>query len=203
MSFNLEVINTGTTANDGNGDPLRTAFYYTYRNDLLLSGEIVNLNSNLVADIESTGSNLQSQLPIETNRTYSNLNSGEYIDITGSGTSIPNGDYSLSMFEYHQGTGTSYSSSPYSYRSTVFPAPNWIIAFPIHSIGGPFDTNKDYNIQHNHYSFWDGSTENHFYSLRVTRTSDPKDVTVSGASTVTTDLDGTSHHYLQVHLREY
>ena len=118
MSFNLEVINTGTTANDGNGDPLRTAFYYTYKNDLLLSGEIVDLSGNLAvaytdadnalsARIESTGSNLQSQLPIETNRTYNNLNSGEYIDITGSGTAIPNGDYSLSMSEYHQGTGTS------------------------------------------------------------------------------------------------
>lgn len=205
MSFNLEVINTGTTANDGNGDPLRTAFYYTYSNDLLLSGEILNLSGNLAADIESTGSNLQSQLPIETNRTYNNLNSGEYIDITGSGNSILNGDYSLSMFESHEGTGTSYSSSPYSYRSTVstLPPPNWIIAFPIHSIGGPFDTNEDYKIHSNHYSFWQSGIKNHVYSLRVTRTSDPKDVTVSGAGAVTTALDGTSYHYLQVHLREY
>ena len=220
MSFNLEVINTGTTANDGNGDPLRTAFYYTYSNDLILSGEIVDLSGNLSAAstaadnalsarIESTGSNLQSQLPIETNRTYNNLNSGEYIDITGSGTAIPNGDYSLSVSEFHHGTGTSYSSSPYSYGITSFNhglnrnVTNYYIGFPVHSIGGPFDTNKDYNIQNNHYSFWDGSTEHHFYSLRVTRTSDPKDVTVSGAGTVTTALDGTSYHYLQVHLREY
>ena len=220
MSFNLEVINTGTTANDGNGDPLRTAFYYTYKNDLLLSGEIVNLSGNLAvaytdadnalsARIESTGSNLQSQLPIETNRTYNNLNSGEYIDITGSGNSIPNGDYSLSVSEFHHGTGTSYSSSPYSYRISSFNyglnsfVNHYYIGFPVHSIGGPFDTNEDYKIHSNHYSFWQGGSENHVYSLRVTRTSDPKDVTVSGAGTVTTALDGTSYHYLQVHLREY
>ncbi len=209
MSFNLEVINTGTTANDGNGDPLRTAFYYTYRNDLLLSGEIVDLSGNLAADIESTGSNLQSQLPIETNRTYNNLNSGEYIDITGSGTAIPNGDYSLSVSEFHHGTGTSYSSSPYSYGITSWnhglnrDVTNYYIGFPVHSIGGPFDTNEDYKIHSNHYSFWQSGSKNHVYSLRVTRTSDPKDVTVSGAGAVTTALDGTSYHYLQVHLREY
>jgi len=211
MSFNLESINTGVTANDGNGDPLRTAFYYTYLNDLILSGEIIDLSGNVAAAyqaadnaisghfntrIESTGSNLQSQLPIETNRTYNNLNSGEYIDITGSGD-LSLGDYSLSMSEIHYGTGTSYSSSPY--RFTI--GGNSFITFPIHSIGGPFDTNEDYTIHTTHHSPLGGMPD--FYTLRVTRTSDPKDVTVSGAGTVTTDLDGTSYHHLQVHLREY
>ena len=217
MSFNLEVINTGTTANDGNGDPLRTAFYYTYRNDLLLSGEIVDLSGNLAlaytdadnalsGNIESTGSNLLSQVtsndgdisalmsisggtPTLTNRSYNNLNSGEYIDITGAKTgAVYNGDYSLSMSELHYGTGTSYSSSPYSYNH----GGSHVIGFPVYNIGGPFDTSKDYKV----HTTLDKA-------LKVTRTSDPKDVTVSGAGTITTDLDGTSYHYLQVHLREY
>ena len=217
MSFNLEVINTGITANDGNGDPLRTAFYYTYRNDLLLSGEIVDLSGNLAlaytdadnalsGNIESTGSNLLSQVtsndgdisalmsisggtPTLTNRSYNNLNNGEYIDITGAKTgAIYNGDYSLSMSELHYGTGTSYSSSPYSYNR----GGSHVIGFPVYNIGGPFDTSKDYKV----HTTLDKA-------LKVTRTSDPKDVTVSGAGTVTTDLDGTSYHYLQVHLREY
>ncbi len=217
MSFNLEVINTGITANDGNGDPLRTAFYYTYRNDLLLSGEIVDLSGNLAlaytdadnalsGNIESTGSNLLSQVtsndgdisalmsisggtPTLTNRSYNNLNNGEYIDITGVKTgAIYNGDYSLSMSELHYGTGTSYSSSPYSYNR----GGSHVIGFPVYNIGGPFDTSKDYKV----HTTLDKA-------LKVTRTSDPKDVTVSGAGTVTTDLDGTSYHYLQVHLREY
>jgi hypothetical protein len=217
MSFNLESINTGVSANDGNGDPLRTAFYYTYLNDLTLSGEIIDLSGNIAADyeaaddalsgnIESTGSNLLSQItgndgdistlmsisggtPTLTSRSYNNLNSGEYIDITGAKTgAIYNGNYSLSMSELHYGTGTSYSSSSYSYNH----GGSHVIGFPVYSIGGPFDTNKDYKV----HATLDKA-------LRVTRTSAPKDATVSGAGTVTTDLDGTSYHYLQVHLREY
>jgi hypothetical protein len=221
MSFNLESINTGTTANDGNGDPLRTAFYYTYLNDLVLSGEIIDLSGNVAAAyeaadnalsgnfntrIESTGSNLLSQVtgndgdisallsisggtPTPTNRSYDNLNSGEYVDVTGAKTgAIYNGDYSLSISELHYGTGTSYSSSSHSYNH----GGSHVIGFPVYSIGGPFDANKDYKV----HATLDKA-------LRVTRTSDPKDVTVSGAGTVTTDLDGTSYHYLQVHLREY
>jgi len=40
MSFNLEVVNTGVSANDGLGDPLRTAFSKSQANDATLSGEL-------------------------------------------------------------------------------------------------------------------------------------------------------------------
>ena len=40
MSFSLNVVNTGVSANDGLGDPLRTAFFKSHNNDLTLSGEL-------------------------------------------------------------------------------------------------------------------------------------------------------------------
>lgn len=40
MSFNLEVVNTGVSANDGLGDPLRTAFSKSHNNDVTLSGQL-------------------------------------------------------------------------------------------------------------------------------------------------------------------
>jgi len=331
MSFNLEVINTGTTANDGNGDPLRTAFYYTYKNDLLLSGEIVDLSGNLAvaytdADNALSG-NLQPQIttlqgqtgdylteesssgtystqfnvtaaggayflseitagshtgtsqvqqleinlqrgntykfttdastnghpfifvtegdggvytyeytsgvtnsraqnggifyfrvpqsapsslnyacgshasmgakvnihdkaPVATNIRYDSLESGETARITGSiSNSIRDGHYNITFQETHFGTGTSFSSSPYSYLTG---AGSHLISYPINNIGSPYDTDKDYNLS--------TSGDN---ILAITRTSDPKNVAVSGAGSTSTDLDGLSYHYLDVHLREY
>ena len=40
MSFSLNVVNTGVSANDGLGDPLRTAFFKSHNNDLTLSGQL-------------------------------------------------------------------------------------------------------------------------------------------------------------------
>ena len=66
------------------------------------------------------------------------------------------------------------------------------ISYPINNIGSPYDTDKDYNLS--------TSGDN---VLAITRTSDPKNVAVSGAGSTNTDLDGLSYHYLDVHLREY
>ena len=41
MSFNLNVVNTGVSANDGLGDPLRTAFSKSHDNDNTLSGNML------------------------------------------------------------------------------------------------------------------------------------------------------------------
>ena len=58
MSFNLEVVNTGVAANDGLGDPLRTAFFKSHSNDLALSGEMLTMSGVLTGKIDeavSTG----------------------------------------------------------------------------------------------------------------------------------------------------
>lgn len=47
MSFNLEPINTGVTANDGQGDPLRTAFSKTFSNSRTLSGQMLSISGYL------------------------------------------------------------------------------------------------------------------------------------------------------------
>lgn len=48
MSFNLEPINTGVTANDGQGDPLRTAFSKTFSNSRTLSGQMLALSGSMI-----------------------------------------------------------------------------------------------------------------------------------------------------------
>ena len=52
MSFNLEVVNTGVSANDGLGDPLRTAFSKSHNNDVTLSGEMLTMSGVLTGKID-------------------------------------------------------------------------------------------------------------------------------------------------------
>lgn len=230
MSFNLEVVNTGVSANDGLGDPLRTAFSKSHNNDVALSGEIIDLSGVISGRLNDTGNNLQNQFddlsgdlqldyqsgdnavsgnlqtkitsletatgvlnsraPVITNRRYNSLISGETVRITGSiSNSIRDGHYNVTFQEIHFGTGTSFSSSPYSYLTG---AGSYLISYPINNIGSPYDTDKDYNLS--------TSGDN---VLAITKTSDPKNVAVSGAGSTNTDLDGLSYHYLDVHLREY
>ena len=231
MSFNLEPINTGVTANDGQGDPLRTAFSKTFSNSRTLSGQLGetghqivsglggmslmglqnqfdDLSGNLQVDYESgdnaVSGNLQTKItsletatgvlnsraPVITNRRYNSLTNGETVRITGSvSNSIRDGHYNVTFQETHFGTGTSFSSSPYSYLTG---AGSHLISYPINNIGSPYDTDKDYNLS--------TSGDN---ILAITRTSNPKNVAVSGAGSTSTDLDGLSYHYLDVHLREY
>ena len=238
MSFSLNVVNTGVSANDGLGDPLRTAFFKSHSNDLTLSGQLGatgfqiisglgdisltglknqfdNLSGNLQVDYESgdnaVSGNLQTQItsndneisaletatgvlnsraPVITNRRYDSLVSGETVRITGAVSSrIIDGHYNVTLQEIHFGTGTSFSSSPYSYLTG---AGSHLISYPVNNIGSPYDTDKDYNLS--------TSGDN---VLAITRTSDPKNVAVSGAGSTNTDLDGLSYHYLDVHLREY
>ena len=231
MSFNLEVVNTGVSANDGLGDPLRTAFSKSHNNDVTLSGQLGvtgfqiisglgdmsltglknqfnDLSGNLQIDYESgdnaVSGNLQTKItsletatgvlnsraPVITNRRYNSLVSGETVRITGAVSSrIIDGHYNVTLQEIHFGTGISFSSSPYSYLTG---AGSHLISYPINNIGSPYDTDKDYNLS--------TSGDN---VLAITRTSDPKNVAVSGAGSTNTDLDGLSYHYLDVHLREY
>ena len=231
MSFNLEPINTGVTANDGQGDPLRTAFSKTFSNSRTLSGQLGetghqivsglggmslmglqnqfdDLSGNLQVDYESgdnaVSGNLQTKItsletatgvlnsraPVITNRRYNSLVNGETVRITGAVSSrIIDGHYNVTLQEIHFGTGTSFSSSPYSYLTG---AGSHLISYPVTNIGSPYDTDKDYNLS--------TSGDN---VLAITRTSDPKNVAVSGAGSTNTDLDGLSYHYLDVHLREY
>ena len=231
MSFSLNVVNTGVSANDGLGDPLRTAFFKSHNNDLTLSGELGatgfqiisglgdmsltglknqfdDLSGNLQVDYESgdnaVSGNLQTKItsletatgvlnsraPVITNRRYNSLVNGETVRITGAVSSrIIDGHYNVTLQEIHFGTGTSFSSSPYSYLTG---AGSHLISYPVTNIGSPYDTDKDYNLS--------TSGDN---VLAITRTSDPKNVAVSGAGSTNTDLDGLSYHYLDVHLREY
>ena len=231
MSFSLNVVNTGVSANDGLGDPLRTAFFKSHSNDLTLSGELGatgfqiisglgdisltglknqfdNLSGNLQVDYESgdnaVSGNLQTKItsletatgvlnsraPVITNRRYNSLVDGETVRITGSvSNSIRDGHYNITFQEIHFGTGTSFSSSPYSYLTG---ASSHLISYPVNNIGSPYDTDKDYNLS--------TSGDN---VLAITRTSNPKNIAVSGAGSTNTDLDGLSYHYLDVHLREY
>ena len=238
MSFSLNVVNTGVSANDGLGDPLRTAFFKSHSNDLTLSGQLGatgfqiisglgdisltglknqfdDLSGNLQVDYENADNvlsgNLQTQItsndneisaletatgvlnsraPVITNRRYNSLVSGETVRITGAVSSrIIDGHYNVTLQEIHFGTGISFSSSPYSYLTG---AGSHLISYPVTNIGSPYDTDKDYNLS--------TSGDN---VLAITRTSDPKNVAVSGAGSTNTDLDGLSYHYLDVHLREY
>lgn len=238
MSFSLNVVNTGVSANDGLGDPLRTAFFKSHSNDLTLSGQLGatgfqiisglgdisltglknqfdDLSGNLQVDYENADNvlsgNLQTQItsndneisaletatgvlnsraPVITNRRYDSLVDGETVRITGSvPNSIRDGHYNITFQEIHFGTGTSFSSSPYSYLTG---AGSHLISYPVNNIGSPYDTDKDYNLS--------TSGDN---VLAITRTSDPKNVAVSGAGSTNTDLNGLSYHYLDVHLREY
>ena len=73
MSFNLEVVNTGVSANDGLGDPLRTAFSKSHNNDVTLSGQLGVTGFQIISglgDISLTGlknqfDNLSGSLQLE------------------------------------------------------------------------------------------------------------------------------------------
>lgn len=73
MSFNLEVVNTGVSANDGLGDPLRTAFSKSHNNDVTLSGQLGVTGFQIISglgDISLTGlknqfNNLSGNLQLE------------------------------------------------------------------------------------------------------------------------------------------
>ena len=73
MSFNLEVVNTGVSANDGLGDPLRTAFSKSHNNDVTLSGQLGVTGFQIISglgDISLTGlknqfDNLSGNLQLE------------------------------------------------------------------------------------------------------------------------------------------
>ena len=115
MSFNLESINTGATANDGNGDPLRTAFYYTYLNDLILSGEIIDLSGNVAAAYEAADNALSGNFNTRIESTGSNLlyqvtgNDGDIsglMSISGGTPTLTNRSYNnLNSGEYIDITG--------------------------------------------------------------------------------------------------
>ena len=92
MSFNLEVVNTGVSANDGLGDPLRTAFSKSHNNDntlsgnmLALSGSMIDMSGVISGDIDqalSTGAliNTGQYLENEISNLSGTLNStGQYI----------------------------------------------------------------------------------------------------------------------------
>tara|TARA_R100001082_G_scaffold87112_1_gene53629 strand:- start:31 stop:879 length:849 start_codon:yes stop_codon:yes gene_type:complete len=100
MSFNLEPINTGVTANDGQGDPLRTAFSKTFSNSRTLSGQMLSISGyldNRITEQFSSGSlnNTGQYLEDEISDLSGSLNStiddtGQYIldvAVTGEGIS--------------------------------------------------------------------------------------------------------------------
>ncbi len=61
MNLNLEIINTGSSANDGNGDSLRLAFYKSHFNDSLLDSSYSSLSGELSL-LESNVSSLSGDL---------------------------------------------------------------------------------------------------------------------------------------------
>ena len=200
MSFNLDVIDTGVSANDGQGDPLRTAFSKSHNNDHTLSGQIVTLSGAIELDyvtrdaaisghfntrLGSTGDSI----PVSTYRSFDNLSSGQYVEITGTKTSaISEGKFNILLTECHYGTGTSFTSSPYSFTSGSFSR----IDYPVKDIGSPYETEKTYSIH---------ATD--LNSLKIQRNKDPLNEAVSGNGITTTVLDGYGYHYLKTDLIEY
>ena len=72
------VINSGVTANDGLGDPLRTAFWKLFANDSGISGHLEHISGSVV----NIGNGLSdAEIKKVTHYTSGNLNSGEYADI--------------------------------------------------------------------------------------------------------------------------
>ena len=103
------VINSGVTANDGLGDPLRTAFWKLFANDSGISGHLEHISGSVV----TIGNGLNDvEIKKVTHYTTGNLNSGEYADIKFSqGTSASkNGKFEVDLTESHYGTGAPYSS---------------------------------------------------------------------------------------------
>lgn len=200
------VINSGVTANDGLGDPLRTAFWKLFANDSGISGHLEHISGSVVA----IGNGLNDvEIEKVTHYTTGNLNSGEYVDISFTqGTSASkNGKFEVDLTESHYGTGAPYSSrSDIMYSGGhVWHAPfggyrvQWRTDFPVDKIGNPFNSGElDYTVRVINSG---NSTNAQVPLIRVTRTSDPINEAVSGADRA--DQYGQSYHKLHIRLTEY
>ena len=205
------VINSGVTANDGLGDPLRTAFWKLFANDSGISGHLEHISGSVV----TIGNGLNDvEIKKVTHYTTGNLNSGEYADIkfTQGTSASKNGRFEVDLTESHYGTGTPYSSrSDIMYSGDKIYNPEalaagyavvltqWRIDFPVDKIGNPFNSGElDYTVR----VINSGNATNAQAPLvRITRTSDPINEAVSGADR--SDQYGQSYHKLHIRLTEY
>ncbi|MAR21181.1 MAG: hypothetical protein CMD25_04125 [Flavobacteriales bacterium] len=202
----VNEINSGNTANDGEGDPLRTAFWKLFANDSGISGHLEHISGSVVTignRVDDAG------IKKVTHYTTGNLNSGEYADISFTqGTSASkNGKFEVDLTESHYGTGTPYSSRSdilYSGGAVFHPGgfgnfTQWRTDFPVDKIGNPFNSGElDYTVR----VVNSGNASNAQAPLvRITRTSDPINEAVSGADR--TDQYGQSYHKLHIRLTEY
>lgn len=202
----VNEINSGNTANDGEGDPLRTAFWKLFANDSGVSGHLEHISGSVVTignRVDDAG------IKKATHYTTGNLNSGEYADISFTqGTSASkNGKFEVDLTESHYGTGTPYSSrSDIMYSGGhVWHAPfgghrvQWRTDFPVDKIGNPFNSGElDYTVS----VINSGNASNAQAPLiRITRTSNPINEAVSGADRY--DQYGQSYHKLHIRLTEY
>ena len=202
----VNEINSGNTANDGEGDPLRTAFWKLFANDSGVSGHLEHISGSVVTignRVDDAG------IKRVTHYTTGNLNSGEYADISFTqGTSASkNGKFEVDLTESHYGTGSPYSSlSDILYSGGTVSHPGgfgnftqWRTDFPVDKIGNPFNSGElDYTVR----VVNSGNASNAQAPLvRITRTSDPINEAVSGADR--TDQYGQSYHKLHIRLTEY
>ncbi len=202
----VNEINSGNTANDGEGDPLRTAFWKLFANDSGISGHLEHISGSVVTignRVDDAG------IKKVTHYTTGNLNSGEYADISFTqGTSASkNGKFEIDLTESHYGTGSPYSSlSDILYSGGTVSHPGgfgnftqWRTDFPVDKIGNPFNSGElDYTVR----VVNSGNASNAQAPLvRITRTSDPINEAVSGADR--TDQYGQSYHKLHIRLTEY
>ena len=198
------VINSGVTANDGLGDPLRTAFWKLFANDSGISGHLEHISGSVV-DIGNTSDNFIDSIALKkvTHYTTGNLNSGEYADIkfTQGTNASKNGRFEVDLTESHYGTGTPYSSrSDIMYSGgAVLDRVQWRTDFPVDKIGNPFNSGElDYTVRVINSG---NSTNAQVPLVRITRTSDPINEAVSGADR--SDQYGQSYHKLHIRLTEY
>tara|TARA_R100000406_G_scaffold28254_4_gene18196 strand:+ start:1627 stop:2268 length:642 start_codon:yes stop_codon:yes gene_type:complete len=202
----VNEINSGNTANDGEGDPLRTAFWKLFANDSGISGHLEHISGSVV----TIGNGLNdTEIKKVTHYTTGNLNSGEYADIsfTQGTNASKNGRFEVDLTESHYGTGTPYSSRSdimYSGGTVFHPGgfgnfTQWRTDFPVDKIGNPFNSGElDYTVR----VINSGNANNTQAPLvRITRTSDPINEAVSGADR--TDQYGQSYHKLHIRLTEY
>ena len=202
----VNEINSGNTANDGEGDPLRTAFWKLFANDSGISGHLEHISGTVV-----TIGNSLNEVGIKkvTHYTTGNLNSGEHVDISFTqGTSASkNGKFEVDLTESHYGTGTPYSSlSDILYSGGTVSHPGgfgnftqWRTDFPVDKIGNPFNSGElDYTVRVINSG---NATNTQAPLVRITRTSDPINEAVSGA--VRADQYGQSYHKLHIRLTEY
>lgn len=211
------VINSGVTANDGLGDPLRTAFWKLFANDSGISGHLEHISGSVV-DIGNTSNNFIDSIALKkvTHYTTGNLNSGEYADIkfTQGTSASKNGRFEVDLTESHYGTGTLYSSLSdimYSGATIQYYTPGtpigssysyiaqWRTDFPVDKIGNPFNSGElDYTVRVINSG---NSTNAQAPLVRITRTSNPINEAVSGADRL--DQYGQSYHKLHIRLTEY